>query len=274
MKSELISKRTLNAIEDYIAGVSLRYIRQYFDAEYIESNLEFHPQVSGERRTLFRQYCSTLDFSSWNDVQKFLRVCESIILDANGFQQDDVDKILRFLENDGYKFEDNQLISMSHPLPSLGQAIDTVQQFDAQHMMQQIARIESAIETDDPSLAIGSAKELLESCCKTILDDRNVSIRKRATMPELLKSVRMELKLLPDGIPDTAKGKEHIDLILDGLGNTATGLNRLRNLYGTGHGKNGRVSSVQPRHAKLAVGAATTLVVFFYETHIETLEKE
>lgn len=46
----------------------------------------------------------------------------------------------------------------------------------------------------------------------------------------------------------------------------AQGLAELRNLYGTGHGKNGKRAGLTGRHAKLAVGAATTLALFLFET--------
>jgi len=38
-------------------------------------------------------------------------------------------------------------------------------------MAEQILRMETALESD-PSLAIGTAKELIETCCKTILSER------------------------------------------------------------------------------------------------------
>jgi hypothetical protein len=43
----------------------------------------------------------------------------------------------------------------------------------------------------------------------------------------------------------------------------------LRNFYGTGHGrsKSQAKQRLTSRHARLAVGAATTLDVFLYETH-------
>ena len=42
----------------------------------------------------------------------------------------------------------------------------------------------------------------------------------------------------------------------------------LRNKFGTGHGKHPRSQALQPRHARLAVGASATLVTFLYDTHI------
>lgn len=57
--------------------------------------------------------------------------------------------------------------------------------------------------------------------------------------------------------------------LLSNLGNIAQGLGELRNLYGTGHGKHGKSKGLNPRHARLAVGAASTLALFLFETHQE-----
>ncbi|UIY58461.1 abortive infection family protein [Burkholderia cepacia] len=46
------------------------------------------------------------------------------------------------------------------------------------------------------------------------------------------------------------------------------GVSELRSRYGTGHGKAAGVRGVQPHHARLAVGATSTLAVFLAETHI------
>lgn len=48
------------------------------------------------------------------------------------------------------------------------------------------------------------------------------------------------------------------------------GLAELRGLYGTGHGQHGSTAELSTRHAKLAVGAASTLAVFLFETHEAT----
>lgn len=58
--------------------------------------------------------------------------------------------------------------------PSLTFAHEVATRIDAEHISQQIKRMEGAIDTD-PELAIGTAKEFVESICKTILDDRRVA---------------------------------------------------------------------------------------------------
>ncbi len=120
---------------------------------------------------------------------------------------------------------------------------------------------------DDPALAVGTAKELIETICKTILEDRGVS-HKEEDLPKLVRTVAKELLLLPENIPDNAKGSDLISRLLSSLNQVAQGIAELRNLYGTGHGRDGRFIGIHPRHAKLAVGAAATLGMFLMETHI------
>jgi Abortive infection C-terminus len=75
---------------------------------------------------------------------------------------------------------------------------------------------------------------------------------------------------VPEGIPDAARGGDVIKRLLQNLGTIGNGLAELRGLYGTGHGKHGKTEGLSARHAKLAVGAASTLVTFLFDTHKET----
>lgn len=67
-----------------------------------------------------------------------------------------------------------------------------------------------------------------------------------------------------------ARGGDVIKRLLSNLGTIGNGLAELRGLYGTSHGKHGSATSLGTRHAKLAVGAAATLTVFLFETHMES----
>ncbi|WP_428848607.1 abortive infection family protein [Shewanella marisflavi] len=70
-------------------------------------------------------------------------------------------------------------------------------------------------------------------------------------------------------MPDEAKAADSIRKLLSNLATVASGVAELRNKYGTGHGKEGNAKGLSSRHAKLAVGAASTLAVFLVETHRE-----
>ncbi len=153
--------------------------------------------------------------------------------------------------------------------PNLNPLKEHAKVLNANHLADQIRRLEASVETD-PSLAIGTAKELIETYCKTILAERGKSVTGSPEISTLTKETLKELKLVPEGIPDAARGADVIKRLLSNLGAIGNGLAELRGLYGTGHGKHGSTTGLSARHAKLAVGAAATLVVFLFETHKET----
>ena len=99
---------------------------------------------------------------------------------------------------------------------SVSRARTVADALNAGWMQKEIERLEIAVDRD-PALAIGTAKELVESCCKTILSKRDITFSKNADLPELTKLVAKELSLVPEGIPDAAKGSETIRLILRNL---------------------------------------------------------
>ncbi|MBW4040447.1 MAG: abortive infection family protein [Acidobacteria bacterium] len=144
---------------------------------------------------------------------------------------------------------------------------------EAGWMKHEITRMEKAIHTD-PSLAIGTAKEVVETCCKTILTRRGQVPPKGADIPMLVKLTAKELNLIPDGIPDAAKGADVIRMILRSLATMTQGLAELRGLYGTGHGRDGKHRGLQPRHARLAVAASIAFVDFVAETYREREDQQ
>lgn len=105
------------------------------------------------------------------------------------------------------------------------------------------------------------AKALADTC-------RQIATRLLAGSPSL--NQLKELTLVPEGVPDAARGADVIKRLLSNLGTIGNGLAELRGLYGTGHGKHGSATGLGVRHAKLAVGAAATLTVFLFEIHKET----
>jgi hypothetical protein len=153
--------------------------------------------------------------------------------------------------------------------PSLDDLKQQARLLDANHLAEQIRRLEDSVEKD-PSLAIGTAKELIETCCKTILAARGKELPGTPDIPTLTKATFKELNLVPEGVPSAARGADVIKRLLSNLSTVGQGLAELRGLYGTGHGKHGSASGLTARHARLAVGAASTLAVFLFETHEAT----
>jgi hypothetical protein len=134
----------------------------------------------------------------------------------------------------------------------------------ADYLSRQITRMQNE---RDPDLAIGTAKELIETICKAILDERAVPHEPAWEVSQLVRATAKVLKLTPDDVPAAAKGAEAIRVLLSNLGSIAGRIAELRNLYGTGHGKAPSTPGLGACHARLAVGAAATLVAFLFETH-------
>ncbi|HEX5933451.1 MAG TPA: abortive infection family protein [Pseudorhizobium sp.] len=154
---------------------------------------------------------------------------------------------------------------------SVSRAKTVADALGAAWMQKEIERLEHSVERD-PALAIGTAKELVESCCKSILTKRGVEVSKKADLPELTKILAKELRLVPEGISDEARGAETVRLILRNLGSLTQYLAELRGLYGSGHGRDGQYRGLEPRHARLAVGAAVAFIDFVTETHNRRVE--
>jgi len=170
------------------------------------------------------------------------------------------------------KISDRPVFEASHLIlgvaPALCAAKPIFNGLNEDYLNQQIRRMEDAIKTD-PELAIGTAKEFLETICKTILQECGEKVADGHDLQKLVKQVREKLNLLPENISEKAKGAETIKRMLSNLGTVVQSLAEIRNLYGSGHGKHAKVKGLQPRHAKLAVGAASTLAIFLFETYKE-----
>ena len=135
-----------------------------------------------------------------------------------------------------------------------------------EYVVKQINIMESAIE-NSPELAIGTAKELIETICHTILTEREIETDKNWDLLQLLKQTTKQINLTPEGIPDETKAAKTIKSILGSLTTVVQGLSELRNQYGSGHGKKASFKGLSPRHAKFSVGAASTLAIFLLDTH-------
>jgi len=137
---------------------------------------------------------------------------------------------------------------------------------NAEYVSQQINLMESSIEAA-PHISIGLSKELIETCCKSIFDERSEYCDKDWDLGKLMKETAKLLKLTPSDIPNETKAASSIKQILGSLSSVVQGIAEVRNEYGSGHGKDGRFKGLQPRHAKLAVGASSTLAIYLLETH-------
>jgi Abortive infection C-terminus len=282
----IISKKTTYEFQEYLSGSKLREIEILFDSADILCDDAYEPKVSGERRSLVSKYYHTLDLTIPDHARKLIHVFEEIlsqleskIKEPPSFSTPDLaetdrksfDRLCLRLKHDGLMYKEGKIVALGHN-PSLTHLEFIAVTADFSYLVRQMERIESSIDSD-PWLAIGTAKELVETTCKSILAERNKEINPGWTFMELCKETRKELKLTPDDIPQANKAATTIKVLLNNLATIVQGLSELRNPYGTGHGHEARTRGLKPRHARLAAGAASTLAVFFLETHREATPK-
>lgn len=142
------------------------------------------------------------------------------------------------------------------------QAFSIRDSFEDSYTEKQINQMLGSIDSN-PSDSIGKAKELLETCLKSILLERRVSTEQelaRLDLPELTKKTRLELGVSSE--------YQEVKQIIGGLSGVAGGIAQLRNSKGSGHGRPLRVfrepSNVE---ARLAIDSCITLIHFFWSIH-------
>ena len=158
----------------------------------------------------------------------------------------------------------DRVLNISTPLAA--NAAELQQKFSSDYLAKQI-ELMLKMQTENPTDAIGKAKELIESCCKTILDNKGVKWDKNWDVGKLSSEALSLLSLTPKSIPDTDPVSENIKAVLGNLRGISTKLAEIRNPYGSGHGKSATFSGLETRHAKLAVGCSITFVPFLWDPY-------
>lgn len=90
------------------------------------------------------------------------------------------------------------------------------------------------MQISDPTNAIGMAKELIESCCKTILDEKGIAYTKNDDVPQLADKTVAVLNLLPANVQPTDRGADAIKAVLGNLRAIPTKLAEIRNPFVAG----------------------------------------
>jgi AbiJ-like protein/abortive infection Abi-like protein len=120
--------------------------------------------------------------------------------------------------------------------PHLDEAKKVAERLTEHTIAQQVRRLREAVE-EDPELAIGTAKEFLESLCKTILFERGVDVPKHEDMPALVRITIKTLTIVPPDIASQSHAEKTITVLLNNLGSIGHHLAEIRNQFGTGRAR-------------------------------------
>lgn len=258
---DLISRTTRGLFRDLMTGSTLGEIGAAFQDELFAPNPDSTYEDTSARRTLTQEYLESVDWSDAEHINRVLRVFERLV---QGFEPQYSSKFLSSLRRDGYALnEDTGHIT---PIGPRFAAESLKNLADASAIRQQLARIQHAI-LDDPALAIGSAKELIESTAKIVLKERSLPVDDKADLPALVRDAQQALGLHPSAASPGPDCSDAIKKILGSVSGIAIGLAELRNRgYGTGHGPAKAPTGLGARHAHLAVNAAFTWCQLMLDT--------
>lgn len=207
-----------------------------------------------------------------NSFKQIIRITERLLDPRDYINREDklenvVNYLNKYLQYDG--FELTKIGTTYHLIEAGGTAPVTelfgnrVEYLTLPNVKADFERAISCIESD-PEGAITSACSTLESVAKSILDSLGKPYPKDQSIQPLVLTAMRELKLAPD-----QHSEAEIKRILGSLTNVIAGIGVLRTKYGDAHGRGKEFTELLPRHARLAVNAASTIGLFLLETYLE-----
>jgi hypothetical protein len=263
-----ISKRTRFKFGEFATSYAvLRDIDQVFMSEDFEHAEPWASFAGGQRRSLVAAYHENIDFSDPAQLARLSHVYADALnswgRDIDGCLVPAARDLIRSLQRDGVPISDEGELTTS--VVALNVPLGDFHRLGEPRVVEQhLERIAANIERD-PAAAVGSAKELVESVCKFVLEDYCLSYERTESLLDLYKKAAKALKLNREAVPGSAKGSEAAQKVLQNLATTVQSLAELRNELGLGHGKT-RPSPAFARHARLAFNASRAVSEFLLET--------
>ncbi|MAS87170.1 MAG: hypothetical protein CMH30_04230 [Micavibrio sp.] len=137
----------------------------------------------------------------------------------------------------------------------------------AVHIKAQIQAIETAID-QSPAFVFDLSKSLIDTVCKTILEDRGVKLPGKPESPALLRETLKVLKMHHDDVDQTEKTYESLKKTANGLQTAMAGICELRNTHGLiGHGRDGYAPALESIQAQFVASTADTIIHILYRSH-------
>jgi len=143
--------------------------------------------------------------------------------------------------------------------------IQKVQTLDFDTVQMEIARALPNLQ-DDPEDAVTAACSLIEAVCRSILIELGLPLPPRKDIDGLIRAVQESLNLSPGRSDLPAAVEADVRQILSGLTSVAKGIGALRTHGGDAHGREKGFRRIDPRIARLAINAASSLALFLIET--------
>jgi hypothetical protein len=211
------------------------------DRRYVDlRNVIVANPLTRDRAPAFLRDCrKPLDF--WGFIRKFPTYAE-----RRGFLLKEFSPLLNFLEG------------RHDSSPSVAAVV--LEKLDSDHVRRAWKAATARVETD-PEGAMTSARTLVETVCKHLLDEIGGVYKDEDDLPRLYKTLAKAMSLSP-----SQHEEEVFRQILGGCTAVVEGLGALRNRLGDAHGRSRKAARPEPRHAELVVSLAFSMCVFLVQT--------
>ena len=113
----------------------------------------------------------------------------------------------------------------------------------------------------NPREAVSAACNILESICKTYIEDEGLEMPSKQDIQPVWSVVRKDLGFDPGRVED-----RDLQEILSGVITVVHGIGALRTHASSAHGAGKKAYRLEPRHARLAVHSAHTVALFVLES--------
>ena len=220
-------------------------------------------QSAVNSRTLAQQYLNLAEPSNPAHVIGLLHALEELLWrhEAEHGATTEAERLRRHLRREGYGLDEDGRIRLPARLLEVG-ILSRVR--DPRALETLLSRIEHALP-DDPMLAIGTAKELIEATCLTVLAELSIPVEGEPDVPELVHRTESALSVHPRS-GDGMDAVPQVRTLLGKLTGIPNDLAALRNRAGSGHGRAEVPAGLSVRHGRLALNAALTWCRFILDT--------
>jgi len=177
---------------------------------------DYKPAVT--RLGTFDDYVSCVDRTDSAQAQRLLRILETILswipetqpalpLESGPIETQESEERIKTLHDDGYALLDDGRIRRTATRPLTELPLDTLR--DPEAIEEHLRRLQTTRDTD-PGLAISSATALVEATCKHVLEEVGAAYDDKSDVPALVRMVQKALKVHPEEIAPTVKGRNTI----------------------------------------------------------------
>jgi hypothetical protein len=168
-------------------------------------------------------------------------------------------RIKKTLQNSKLQYLTGGLVTGALAAPSISLE-ESIKKRNISVLNEEFDRALKSVESS-PKEALSAACNILESVCKIYIEEENLEMPAKQDLQPVWSIVRKDLGFDPSQVED-----RDLKEILSGLIATVHGVGALRTHASSAHGSGAKSYRIEPRHARLAIHAAHTVVLFVLES--------